>query len=98
MLWDVSSKNSLQNLSGHDEAVLTVDAHPKEELLASAGLDRTIRIWKASPLPVIKSEDTNGSNGYDPDVLPPNPFAADSPAFGTPAVGTPADSSPMRHD
>lgn len=98
MLWDVSSKNSLQKLSGHDEAVLTVDAHPKEELLASAGLDRTIRIWKASPLPVIKSEDTNGSNGYDPDVLPPNPFAADSPAFGTPAVGTPADSSPMRHD
>jgi COMPASS component SWD3 len=98
VLWDVSSKNVLQRLSGHDEPVLAIDTHPREELLASAGLDRTIRIWKASPLPIIKSEDTHGSNGYDPDVLPSNPFTADSPAFGTPAAGTPADSSPMRHD
>ena len=95
VLWDVSSKNVLQRLSGHDDAVLAMATHPREELLASAGLDRTIRIWKASPLPVVKEE---SSNGYDHDVLPPNPFAGDSPALESPAVGTPADSSPVRHD
>lgn len=95
VLWDVSSKNVLQRLSGHDDAVLAVDTHPKEELIASTGLDRSIRVWKASPIPVVKRE---RNNGYDPDVLPPNPFTTDSPAFGSPAVGTPINSSPTRHD
>lgn len=94
VLWDVSSKNVLQRLSGHDEAVLAVDTHPRDELLASAGLDRSIRLWKASPLPAVRQE----SSAYDADVLPPNPFAGDSPALGSPAVGTPADSSPVRRE
>ncbi|CAO2654463.1 Nn.00g111960.m01.CDS01 [Neocucurbitaria sp. VM-36] len=89
VLWDVSSKNVLQRLEGHSDAVLAVDTHPTEKLIASAGLDRTVRVWKASTTaaPSVGEETErleNGvgndkekeqTNGYDPDTLPPNPFA-----------------------
>lgn len=89
VLWDVSSKNVLQKLDGHTDAVMSVDTHPTDRLIASAGLDRTIRIWKHVDQPVgangndkvngvneenpikLEKQDTNG---YDPDILPPNPF------------------------
>lgn len=80
VLWDVSSKNVLQRLEGgHTDAVLSVDTHPTEKLLASGGLDGTVRIWKemiphpqmtTEPGPVIANE-------YDSDAPPPNPFAHD---------------------
>ncbi|OAL44971.1 WD40 repeat-like protein [Pyrenochaeta sp. DS3sAY3a] len=44
VLWDVSSKNVLQRLDGHSDAVLSVDTHPTEKIIASAGLDRTVRL------------------------------------------------------
>jgi COMPASS component SWD3 len=93
VLWDVSSKNVLQRLEGHTDAVLSVHTHPTEKLIVSAGLDRTIRLWRPKegkevdgeksdegegkvngegPVNEIKEEDTNG---FDPDLLPPNPFA-----------------------
>jgi COMPASS component SWD3 len=80
VLWDVSSKNVLQRLNGHTEAVLAVDTHPTEKLMASGGLDRTVRIWKESiPPPQHAREELDGqtpmSNGFDADVLPPNSFA-----------------------
>jgi COMPASS component SWD3 len=81
VLWDVSSKNVLQRLEGHGEAVMSVDTHPTESVIASAGLDRTVRIWRAveresTKVNGVKSE-TNGvkeekTNGFDPDTLPPN--------------------------
>lgn len=90
-LWDVSSKNVLQKLEGHGDAVLSVDTHPTEKIIASAGLDRTIRIWKARNKPPTPSENAdvgansnhveeNGVketqiNGHDAHTLPPNPFA-----------------------
>ncbi|KAF2028726.1 WD40 repeat-like protein [Setomelanomma holmii] len=83
VLWDVSSKNVLQRLEGHTDAVMAVDTHPTERLIASAGLDRTVRVWKAVELPAGQEEVglENGikqeANGYDPDTLPPNPFAED---------------------
>ncbi|KAF1357909.1 WD40 repeat-like protein, partial [Lizonia empirigonia] len=46
VLWDVSSKLVLQRLTGHDDAVLAVDAHPRDPLLVSAGLDRCVRVWR----------------------------------------------------
>jgi COMPASS component SWD3 len=46
VIWDVSSKNVLQRLEGHGEAVLAVDTHPSQKLIASAGLDRTVRLWR----------------------------------------------------
>ncbi len=45
VFWDVTSKNVLQRLEGHEGVVLGVDAHPKEHLLVSGGLDRTVRVW-----------------------------------------------------
>ncbi|KAK8183396.1 WD40-repeat-containing domain protein [Phyllosticta capitalensis] len=44
-LWDVSSKDIMQKLDGHDGAVMAVDTHPTEPCLVSAGLDKTIRLW-----------------------------------------------------
>lgn len=70
VIWDVSSKNVLQRIEGaHTDAVLSVDTHPTEKLMASAGMDRTVRVWKASDPPADTTTD-----GYDPNVLPPNPF------------------------
>jgi COMPASS component SWD3 len=59
ILWDVSSKNILQKLEGHVDAVLAVDTHPTEKIIASAGLDRTVRIWRA----VQDKGDGVGENG-----------------------------------
>lgn len=83
VLWDVSSKNVLQRLSGHTEPVLSVDTHPSLKLIVSAGLDMEIRLWKeiaprsdaegqSNSNGVVKMED---KNAFDPDILPPNPFA-----------------------
>ncbi|KAI0575869.1 WD40 repeat [Pyrenophora tritici-repentis] len=88
VIWDVSSKNILQRLEGHTEAVLSVDTHPTERLIASAGLDRTVRLWRPKEPKVNgeenghESEVPNGiaegeTNGYDAETLPPNPFAED---------------------
>ncbi|EOA85076.1 WD domain protein [Exserohilum turcicum] len=89
VLWDVSSKNILQRLEGHSDAVLSVHTHPTEKLIASAGLDRTVRLWRPKEGAVEAEEKKadghndaiveNGikqeeTNGYDPDTLPPNPF------------------------
>lgn len=46
LLWDVVSKNILQKLQGHNGVVLAVDTHPTEKTLVSAGVDKTINIWK----------------------------------------------------
>ena len=77
VLWDVSSKNVLQRLDGHVEAVLAVDMHPTENLMVSGGLDRTVRIWKESEPPPQSAAEAEPpkANGVDPNVLPPNPFA-----------------------
>ncbi|KAF1848249.1 WD40 repeat-like protein [Cucurbitaria berberidis CBS 394.84] len=85
VLWDVSSKNVLQRLEGHTEAVLTVDTHPTEKLIVSAGLDRVVRLWKAANPPVggekdglrngVVEEKEKETNEFDPETLPPNPFA-----------------------
>jgi COMPASS component SWD3 len=83
LLWDVSSKNVLQKLEGHGDAVLSVDTHPTERLIASAGLDRTIRVWNAvdgeHASNGVRVEEDTKLNGNaiiaDAEILPPNPFA-----------------------
>jgi COMPASS component SWD3 len=61
LLWDVSSKNLLQKLEGHSDTVLSVDTHPSEPLIASAGLDRVVRLWRAVDMP--DEEGVNGAVG-----------------------------------
>lgn len=45
IIWDVSSKDMLQRLEGHEGVVLGVDTHPDSSLLVSGGLDCTVRVW-----------------------------------------------------
>ncbi|KAK0922950.1 WD domain protein [Friedmanniomyces endolithicus] len=81
VLWDVSSKDVLQEFKAHEGVVLGVEVGP-DETIVTCGVDKTIRIWKRQPLP----PDTNGVNeskGTVPTVVPP-------PEDSTPANGTPA--------
>jgi len=56
LLWDVSSKEVLQILQGHDGVVLSVDVSPHEQMIVTGGADKTIKVWKR--LPVV----TNGTS------------------------------------
>lgn len=60
-IWDVSSKDLLQVLDGHDGVVLGVDVGLEDQTLVTCGVDKTIKIWKRRPLP----SETNGvQNGH----------------------------------
>jgi COMPASS component SWD3 len=59
VLWDVESKDVLQRLEGHDDAVLGVDTLSGSGLLASCGLDRTVRIWQAEASPSVEEEESH---------------------------------------
>lgn len=51
VIWDVSSKEVMQSLEGHDGVVLSVDVGLEDQTIVTAGLDKTIKIWKRQPLP-----------------------------------------------
>ena len=57
MTWEVTSKDILQSLDGHDGAVLGIDAFPAKDMLVSCGIDQLIRVWQASEEIDIKLED-----------------------------------------
>ncbi|OJD24388.1 hypothetical protein ACJ73_04252 [Blastomyces percursus] len=58
LCWDVVNKKVLQKLEGHSDVVLGVDTHHSGEsrLIASCGLDRTIRVWEE---PLLGPKDQN---------------------------------------
>jgi len=58
VLWDVSSKEVLQELKGHEGVVLGVDVGLEDQTIVTCGNDKTIKIWKRRPLPAA----TNGTN------------------------------------
>jgi COMPASS component SWD3 len=50
ILYDINSRKVHQVLQGHTDAVLAVDAHDSQELIASGGmtLDKTVQFWAPS--------------------------------------------------
>lgn len=60
-IWDVSSKEVLQILDGHEGPVLATDVGLQDQTLVTCGTDKTIRLWKRRPLP----PELNGHNGTD---------------------------------
>lgn len=73
ILWDVSSKETLQEIDGHEDVVLGLDFCPQRETLVSCGNDQTIRVWKRSR----SEEQAQGINGHaevEPTVQPDEPM------------------------
>ncbi|MCJ1309711.1 WD domain protein [Agyrium rufum] len=60
-IWDVVSKAVLQRTEGHEGVVLGVDTSPQPGLMASGGIDRTVRVWEVfkEDEVVPKIEDTS---------------------------------------
>lgn len=48
VLWDVSSKEILQTLRGHEGVVLGVDVCAQDQAIVTCGVDKTIRVWRRS--------------------------------------------------
>lgn len=51
-VWDLQSKQPLQRLAGHTDALLALAKHPTEALLATGGTsqDCAIRLWRIPAL------------------------------------------------
>ena len=59
VLWDVSSKEVLQVLEGHDGVVLGVDVGLEDQTIVTCGSDKTVRIWKKQS----STTEINGTSG-----------------------------------
>jgi coatomer protein complex subunit alpha (xenin) len=49
-IWNWQSRSSIAILTGHNHYVMCAQFHPTEDLVASASLDQTVRIWDISGL------------------------------------------------
>lgn len=58
VLWDVSSKEIMQTLNGHDGVVLGVDVCAQDQAIVTCGVDKAIRIWRRPSDTAM--EQTNG--------------------------------------
>jgi COMPASS component SWD3 len=50
MIWDVNTKKVLQVLTGHQGVVLGVDSSPDSVLVATCGMDGSIKVWENRPI------------------------------------------------
>lgn len=60
VLWDVSSKEVLQRLPGHEGAVLGVDVGGEDQDIVTCGIDRTVRVYKRQPSAPLSDGVQNG--------------------------------------
>lgn len=65
VLWDVSSKEVMQVIKGHDGVVLGVDVNPHDQVLATCGADKTIRLWSRQPAVMNGHHQSPTANGND---------------------------------
>ena len=49
-IWNSTSRNCIAILAGHSHYVLSARFHPKEDLIVSASMDQTVRVWDISGL------------------------------------------------
>ena len=49
-IWNWQSRSCISVLSGHNHYVMSASFHPKQDLVVSASLDQTVRVWDISEL------------------------------------------------
>jgi coatomer protein complex subunit alpha (xenin) len=49
-IWNWQNRSSVALLTGHNHYVMCAQFHPKEDLVVSASLDQTVRVWDISGL------------------------------------------------
>jgi coatomer protein complex subunit alpha (xenin) len=62
-LWDFQRRTCLSVLTGHNHYVMCAAFHPSEDLIVSASLDQTVRVWDTTGLRKKQTgEATNSAN------------------------------------
>uniref|UniRef100_A0A915E442 Coatomer subunit alpha n=1 Tax=Ditylenchus dipsaci TaxID=166011 RepID=A0A915E442_9BILA len=62
-IWNWQSRNSIAILTGHNHYVMCAQFHATEDLVASASLDQTVRIWDISGLRKKNAAPGMGASG-----------------------------------
>ena len=64
-IWNSTSRQCIAVLTGHSHYVMSVQFHPKEDLIVSASMDQTVRVWDISGLRKT-SPNSGGPGGSNP--------------------------------
>ena len=65
-IWNWQSRQNVAILTGHSHYVMCAQFHPKEDLVASASLDQSVRIWDISGIRRKYLNPTAGGNARRP--------------------------------
>jgi len=62
-LWNFQTRSCLSVLTGHNHYVMSASFHPSEDLIVSASLDQTVRVWDTTGLRKKYTGGASGMNG-----------------------------------